>query len=465
MATIEDARSLAAEILAILREETSRRQALVQEISALQQGVVTQAAVDAIEQKNTQARARFRALLEPATKRFTTIANAGVGFLGRSELQQLNDTILAAFAVEDAATETARAALAQLKQSTGNPPGTDSAGDIVGESGQAAAEGAQTQNPQAAPGVATPNGAVASSPPVTSPSNAEPVAGAPGAVTVPPPPGTLPGANVGTAGTESAAGASGGQITAGLPTTPVTGFDQNLTQGQSTATQSYIWQLTGITSKFKAGMFTQSIAGAIVLFKNLPQRAGENIVPEVEGRDESNQSNESAAETARLNRQAGNLPTATSGVAAASTPPPPVVEQSTNSSPPAADDTTAGEAVGPGETEPPTSGNEDVSVAPTVTPPPSTIVVAGATLTATLQVSGRVFIQLTLPSGKSEFNVDGWGDQQWDSLITTLTDTADITAANSLKASWDVLQPQLRQSVQTPTVTTTTNTQNMAREA
>jgi hypothetical protein len=91
-------------------------------------------------------------------------------------------------------------------------------------------------------------------------------------------------------------------------------------------------------------------------------------------------------------------------------------------------------------------------------------VVAGATLQASLQISGRVFISLTLPSGKSEFNVDGWGDQQWDSLITTLTDTADITAANSLKASWPTLQAQLRASVQT-TAAVAAPSQNMAKEA
>jgi hypothetical protein len=222
--TIEQARSAAAEVLAILREETNRRQALVQEISALQQGIVTQAAVDAIEQKNTQGRARYRALLEPATTRFTTIANAGVGFFGRSELQQLNDTILAAFAVEDAATETARAALAQLKQSTGNTPGTASAGTEVGQGQTARDENANTQNPEAITATPTPAG-----------TNATTTAG-PTPPAVAPPPPKLPGTTGNVSPPDNTA------PTTTLPGTPIplAGRDLISVVGGSDVFQSYI---------------------------------------------------------------------------------------------------------------------------------------------------------------------------------------------------------------------------------
>ena len=123
----------------------------------------------------------------------------------------------------------------------------------------------------------------------------------------------------------------------------------------------------------------------------------------------------------------------------------------------------APETVGPAETAAPTSGGQDVAVAPAPIPP-TTIDFAGSQLTASVQISGRVLISLTLPSGQTEINVDGWGDAQWNDLISTLTDTADITSANSLKSSWGPLQSQLRASVAQP-VTTSAAPQNMAKEA
>jgi hypothetical protein len=456
--TIEQARSAAAEVLAILQEETNRRQALIQEISALQQGIVTQAAVDAIEQKNTQARARYRALLEPATTRFITIANAGVGFFGRSELQQLNDTILAAFAVEDAATETARAALAQLKQSTGNTPGTASAGTEVEQGQTARDENANTQNPEAITATPTPAG-----------TNATTTAG-PTPPAVAPPPPKLPGTTGNVSPPDNTA------PTTTLPGTPIplAGRDLISVVGGSDAFQSYIYRAATVTHMFSKGMFTQQLEGYLVIYDIPPQSAP--AAPDQSDAETArlNRQNAAAAvpdqsdaETARLNRQNAAANTANVNPNSVSTPqtPPPSAADTGQASVAPPPSTAAPETVAPAETAPPTSGSEDVSVPVNTTPPPTTIEFAGATLTASLQISGRVFIQLTLPSGATEINVDGWGDAQWDSLLSSTTNSADIAAINSLKASWSSLQSQLRQSVTAPAPVTNATPQNMAKEA
>jgi hypothetical protein len=205
---------------------------------------------------------------------------------------------------------------------------------------------------------------------------------------------------------------------------------------------------------FSKGMFTQQLEGALVIYDIPPQSA-----PAA--------SDQSDAETARLNRQNAAANTANVNPSSVSTPqtPPPAAAESSQASITLPPSTAAPETVAPAETTPPTSGSEDVSVTVNTTPPPTTIEFAGATLTASLQISGRVFIQLTLPSGATEINVDGWGDAQWDSLLSSTTNAADIAAINSLKASWSGLQSQLRQSVTAPAPVTNATPQNMAKEA
>jgi hypothetical protein len=60
---------------------------------------------------------------------------------------------------------------------------------------------------------------------------------------------------------------------------------------------------------------------------------------------------------------------------------------------------------------------------------------------------GEVFIKIKLPSGKEWPNVYGWGDRQWDSLLSVAA-PADTDAIASLKASWDTLSKSLIKSSQ-----------------
>jgi hypothetical protein len=224
--------------------------------------------------------------------------------------------------------------------------------------------------------------------------------------------------------------------------------------GGSDAFQSYIYRAATVTHMFSKGMFTQQLEGYLVIYDIPPQSAP--AAPD-----------QSDAETARLNRQNAAANTANVNPNSVSTPqtPPPSAADTGQASVAPPPSTAAPETVAPAETAPPTSGSEDVSVPVNTTPPPTTIEFAGATLTASLQISGRVFIQLTLPSGATEINVDGWGDAQWDSLLRGTTNSADISAISSLKASWSSLQSQLRQSVTAAAPVTNAPPQNMAKEA
>jgi hypothetical protein len=227
--------------------------------------------------------------------------------------------------------------------------------------------------------------------------------------------------------------------------------------GGSEASQSYIYRATTVTHTFSKGMFTQQLEGALVIYDIPPNTANTTGSAQSEG-------NAGEAEAAAATARAAFAKTDPRRVDTPQTPPPAAADtgQASVAPPPP---TAPPETVAPAETAPPTSGSEDVSVPVNTTPPPSTIEFAGATLTASLQISGRVFIQLTLPSGATEINVDGWGDAQWDSLLSSTTNSADIAAINSLKASWSSLQSQLRQSVTAPAPVTNATPQNMAKEA
>jgi hypothetical protein len=368
----------------------------------------------------------------------------------QAELDTVDTERSQLFNQRNALREQLAAAEKAFKDATPPPASVDSAGQIAAESGQAAAEGAQTQNPQADPETLNQNGTVVTAPDTTTSSNAVQSGADPAAngVTVSAP--SLPN------NTSSSAGNVATTQTSPVTNTSTPASPSNTNSligdfGTSSATQSYIYLASKVTHHFKAGKFTQELEGRLVNFDlNLQNNTG------------STQADGTAGEAEAQRRAVPVLP----GPTPRQDPvvPPPAPEISNPSTPGTdADVPVNSEPLAPAETAPPTSGGDAVAVTPAPTPP-SSITVAGATLQASLQISGRVFISLTLPSGKSEFNVDGWGDQQWDSLITTLTDTADITAANSLKASWPTLQAQLRASVQT-TAAVAAPSQNMAKEA
>jgi hypothetical protein len=336
--------------------------------------------------------------------------------------------------------------------------GTNSAGAEVAQEQEARTENANTQNPEPDLTESTPAN-----------TNADTTAGtAPPAVAPPPP--KLPG----TTGNVSPPDTTAPTTT--LPGTPIplAGRDLISVVGGSEASQSYIYRATTVTHMFSKGMFTQQLEGALVIYDIPPQSApaaSDQSDAETARLNRQNAAaavpDQSDAETARLNRQNAAANTANVNPSSVSTPqtPPPAAAESSQASITLPPSTAAPETVAPAETTPPTSGSEDVSVTVNTTPPPTTIEFAGATLTASLQVSGRVFIQLTLPSGATEINVDGWGDAQWDSLLSSTTNAADIAAINSLKASWSGLQSQLRQSVTAPASVTNATPQNMAKEA
>ena len=344
------------------------------------------------------------------------------------------------------------AMVAELNEKLAPPP-VASAGQEIAEAGKAQNENANTQNPPVPAGNATPASSNAAStesagtkevaaPPPKLPSAADPNA---------PPPGSAP--------TET------------LPTTPVPSGGKALVAaaGGSDATQSYIYRAIAVTHMFSKGKFTQQLEGSLVIY-DLPTanaapgstqsegNAGEieaqsNVLTSDAGAGRSTSqyaaTDPRRVDTPQATPPSAATPAADSGAASAPTP-------DTATAP-------APETVGPAETAAPTSGGQDVAVAPAPIPP-TTIDFAGSQLTASVQISGRVLISLTLPSGQTEINVDGWGDAQWNDLISTLTDTADITSANSLKSSWGPLQSQLRASVAQP-VTTSAAPQNMAKEA
>ena len=361
----------------------------------------------------------------------------------------------------------------ELAECEATPTGpVASAGAGVAEASNAKAENANTQNPPVPAGNATP----ASSNAASTESAGTPAVAAP--------PAKLP--------TSEQLNATPPETTPTsiLPTTPVPSGGRALVDasGGSDATQSYIYRAISVTHMFSKGKFTQQLEGALVIYDlptvNTGAPAGtqsEGNAGEVEA--QQNVLTRNAADAARASfaatdprrvdsRSDAGAGRSTSEFAATDprrvdTPQvtPPSAADSGATAAPGSAAATAPETVGPAETTPPTSGGQTVAVVPAPTPP-TTINFAGATLQASLQISGRVFISLTLPSGRSEINVDGWGDQQWDSLLYSvggLTDTRDIAAAESLKASWSGLQAQLRASVAQP-VTTSAAPQNMAKE-
>jgi hypothetical protein len=345
----------------------------------------------------------------------------------------------------------------ELAECEATPTGpVDSAGQIAVNDDAARTSGAQTQNPAVEPETVTADGTVVTPPDTVTTTNAAPATGNAASGGVLPPPGSLPNNTSSSAG--NVATVSGPPATTvSTPAAPNNTNSLINTFGTSSATQSYIYRAIKVTHYFKGGKFTQQLNGSLVIYDVPPQNNSGST--QADG-------NAGEAEAQRAEAQRRAVP-ALPGPTPRQDPvvPPPAPEISTPSTPGTDAGVPADDSAPftPGETAPPTSGNDAVAVTPAPTPP-SSITVAGATLQASLQISGRVFISLTLPSGKSEFNVDGWGDQQWDSLITTLTDTADITAANSLKASWPTLQAQLRASVQTPAAVAAPS-QNMAKEA
>jgi hypothetical protein len=320
------------------------------------------------------------------------------------------------------------------------PAPVASAGTEVGQGQTARDENANTQNPEATTATPTPAG-----------TNATTTAG-PTPPAVSPPPPKLPGTTGNVSPPDNTA------PTTTLPGTPIplAGRDLISVVGGSEASQSYIYRATTVTHTFSKGMFTQQLEGALVIYDIPPNTANTTGSTQSEGNaGEAEAAANSSANTANVNPNSVSTP---------QTPPPAAADtgQASVAPPPP---TAPPETVAPAETAPPTSGSEDVSVPVNTTPPPSTIEFAGATLTASLQISGRVFIQLTLPSGATEINVDGWGDAQWDSLLSSTTNSADIAAISSLKASWSSLQSQLRQSVTAPAPATNATPQNMAKEA
>jgi hypothetical protein len=315
-----------------------------------------------------------------------------------------------------------------------------SAGTEVEQGQTARNENANTQNPEATTATPTPAN-----------TNATTTAG-PTPPAVAPPPPKLPGTTGNVSPPDNTA------PTTTLPGTPIPLAGQDLISvvGGSEASQSYIYRAVTVTHTFSRGMFTQQLEGSLVIY---------DIPPNTTGSTQS-EGNAGEAEAAAATARAEFAKTDPRRVDTPQTPPPAAADTGqsfTATAPPSS--TAPPETVAPAETTPPTSGSENVSVPVNTTPPPTTIEFAGATLTASLQVSGRVFIQLTLPSGATEINVDGWGDAQWDSLLSSTTNSADISAISSLKASWSGLQSQLRQSVTAAAPVTNATPQNMAKEA
>lgn len=328
----------------------------------------------------------------------------------------------------------------------------DSAGDIAVNDANANADGAQTQNPGVAPETIDSDGAVVTQPDTVTTTNAAPATGNAASGGVLPPPSSLPNNTASSAGNVATVSGPPATTVSTPASTPGTADSLINTFGTSSATQSYIYRAVKVTHYFKGGKFTQQLDGSLVIYDTPPQN-----------NTGSTQADGNAGEAEALRPVVPVLP----GPEPRQDPvAPPSAPDTSNPSTPGTDtgappDDSA--PFTPGETEPPTSGNEEVAVAPAPTPPAS-INFAGATLAASEQISGRVLIELTLPSGLTELNVDGWGDAQWDGLISTLTNTADIAAANSIKASWGTLQAQLRASVKTPAASSAPP-QNMAKEA
>ena len=274
----------------------------------------------------------------------------------------------------------------------------DSAGEIASESGQAAAEGAQTQNPQADPETLNQNGTVVTTPGATTSSNAvqsgaDPVANG---VTVSAP--SLPN------NTSSGAGNVVTTQTSPVTNTSTPASPSNTNSligdfGTSSATQSYIYRAVKITHHFKAGKFTQQLNGSLVIYDTLPRnQTGSTQADDTAG--------EAEAQRAESQRQADSA-----AAAAAATNPQrvntaqtPLINDTANPSSPSSETPPVNsEPLAPAETAPPTSGNEDISVTPA--PPPSgpvSVVMGGATITAEISRStDGFFFSIKLPSGEN----------------------------------------------------------------
>jgi hypothetical protein len=252
----------------------------------------------------------------------------------------------------------------ELAECEATPTGpVDSAGQIAAESGQAAAEGAQTQNPQAAPETLNQNGTVVTAPGATTSSNAVQSGADPAVngVTVSAP--SLPN------NTSSSAGNVVTTQTSPVTNTSTPASPSNTNSligdfGTSSATQSYIYRAVKITHHFKAGKFTQQLNGSLVIYDKLPQN---QTVSTLNDPQQQAAARAQAAEDQAAAARAQAALTDPRRVDTAQTPP---INDTANPSSPSSETPPANsEPLAPAETAPPTSGNQDISVKPVASDP------------------------------------------------------------------------------------------------
>jgi hypothetical protein len=350
-------------------------------------------------------------------------------------------------------------------RNTGVDESVDSAGQIAAESGQAAAEGAQTQNPQADPETLNQNGTVVTDPGVTTSSNAVQSGADPAAngVTVSAP--SLPN------NTSSSAGNVVTTETSPVTNTSTPASPSNTNSligdfGTSSATQSYIYRAVKITHHFKAGKFTQQLNGSLVIYDKLPQN---QTVSTLNDPQQQAAARAQAAEDQAAAARAQAALTDPRRVDTAQTPP---INDTANPSSPSSETPPANsEPLAPAETAPPTSGNQDVSVAPAPAPSgPVSVVMGAATITAEISRStDGFFFSIKLPSGENysassvagvvagaQVKLQDPGDGDFNSLT--------LIVATFAQQQGPTLEAQLIAQNTAPAVSSVPS-QNMAKEA
>ncbi len=206
-------------------------------------------------------------------------------------------------------------------------PGTVSAGDTTSAAQQANAQGADTQSPALPEQSAAADGTITDRAATTVPSNAEPnVSAVPTERAAPEKltPATV-GANTGNPPSPVPV-ALGNQSPAAARQQGGANLD---TPDENTNLVSYIYRAYEVTSSFRQGKFTQELKGAQIFFPIAPQSSSQQTPDAARTAPD-----QSAAETARLRRQAGARPqgtvaqsAATAGVPISSPAAPGLLEQ------------------------------------------------------------------------------------------------------------------------------------------